>query len=109
MQAPCGAALPVEVPREGARGRRAGLPVCLWGFISMSSLSKITRRVKRSLGSLLTLLSLHVALPLVTLFVPCTEHLLQQGQAMAGFLLVLLRKVGRWAKSPSQLGHRGVP
>lgn len=61
----------------------------------MSALSEITRRVKRRLGSLLTLLSLHVALPLVTLSAPCTEHLLQQGQAMAGFPLVLVRKVRR--------------
>lgn len=97
----------MEERREGAPGKRASLPVCLWGFISMSSLSEITRRVKR-LGSLLTLLSLHVALPLVTLFAPCTEHLLQQGQAMAGFPLVLLRKVRRWSKCPSRLTRCGV-
>lgn len=92
---PWEAALLVEVPREGAWGRCSGLPVCLRGFISMSSLSKITRRVKRRLGSLLSFLSLPVALPFVTLFAPWTEHLLQQEQTMAGFPPVLPGKVRR--------------
>lgn len=103
-----GAALPGKVPREGAWGRRAVLPVCLWGFISMSSLSEIMRRAERRLGSLLSLPCLRVALPLVTLFVPRTEHLLQQGQTLAGFPLALLRKLRRWSKCLSRLGCCGV-
>lgn len=83
---PWEAALLVEVPREGAWGRRAGLPVCLRGFISMSSLSKIMRRVKRRLRSLLSFRSLRVALPLVTLFAPWTEHLLQARASNGWFL-----------------------
>jgi len=58
----------------------------------MSSLSEIMMGAERRLGSLPTLLSLHVALPLVTLFVPCTEHLLRQGQAVGWLSLCVALK-----------------
>lgn len=65
MQAPWGQHCWWRCPGKGPGEGIAGLPVCPWGFVSMSSLSEIMRRVKSRLGSLLTL---RVALPSVTLF-----------------------------------------
>lgn len=103
MQAPWRAALPVEVPGEGmlaylfASGDSSPCPPCPrsrgesrggWGHCRPFC-------------------------PYMWLFpwlpsVPRTERVLQQEQAMAGFPLVLLRKVRRWSKCLSRLSCRGV-